>query len=168
MTVPCGQGNCAACVFSPVQTRNSPLHQSLPESPQVLAKKPRCSHDLLRKHRGCGSRDLAFMANRGARTKYITSVCSGSLILLAAGLLKGYKATSHWSVRHVLAGFGAIPTDARVVRDRNLCRMLPTRERVRSGGCYQSGWVPRCPMDSESSVNARLGGPKSLTHSVST
>jgi hypothetical protein len=35
------------------------------------------------------------------------------------GLLKGYKATSHWSVRHVLAGFGAIPTDARVVRDRN-------------------------------------------------
>jgi len=61
----------------------------------------------------------AFMADRGARTKYVTSVCSGSLILGAAGLLKGYKATSHWSVRHVLAGFGAIPTDARVVRDRN-------------------------------------------------
>ena len=61
----------------------------------------------------------AFMADRGARAKYITSVCSGSLILGAAGLLKGYKATSHWSVRHVLAGFGAIPTDARVVRDRN-------------------------------------------------
>jgi putative intracellular protease/amidase len=62
---------------------------------------------------------LAFMADRGARAKYITSVCSGSLILGAAGLLNGYKATSHWSVRHVLAGFGAIPTDARVVRDRN-------------------------------------------------
>jgi len=62
---------------------------------------------------------LAFMADRGARAKYITSVCSGSLILGAAGLLKGYKATSHWSVRNVLAGFGAIPTDARVVRDRN-------------------------------------------------
>lgn len=61
----------------------------------------------------------AFMTDRGARAKYITSVCSGSLILGAAGLLKGYKATSHWSVRHVLAGFGAIPTDARVVRDRN-------------------------------------------------
>jgi transcriptional regulator GlxA family with amidase domain len=41
------------------------------------------------------------------------------LILGAAGLLKGYKATSHWSVRDVLADFGAIPTDARVVRDRN-------------------------------------------------
>lgn len=62
---------------------------------------------------------LAFMADRGARAKFITSVCSGSLILGAAGLLKGYKATSHWSVRHVLSGFGAIPTDARVVRDRN-------------------------------------------------
>jgi len=62
---------------------------------------------------------LAFMADRGARAKYVTSVCSGSLILGAAGLLKGYKATSHWSVRHVLSGFGAIPTDARVVRDRN-------------------------------------------------
>jgi len=62
---------------------------------------------------------LAFMADRGARAKYITSVCSGSLILGAAGLLKGYRATSHWSVRHVLSGFGAIPTEARVVRDRN-------------------------------------------------
>jgi putative intracellular protease/amidase len=61
----------------------------------------------------------AFMADRGARAKYVTSVCSGSLILGAAGLLNGYKATSHWSVRHVLSGFGAIPTDARVVRDRN-------------------------------------------------
>jgi cyclohexyl-isocyanide hydratase len=59
------------------------------------------------------------MADRGARATYVTSVCSGSLILGAAGLLKGYKATSHWSVRHVLAGFGAIPTDARVVHDRN-------------------------------------------------
>ena len=62
---------------------------------------------------------LAFMADRGARAKYITSVCSGSLILGAAGLLKGYKATSHWSVRHVLAEYGATPTDARVVHDRN-------------------------------------------------
>lgn len=62
---------------------------------------------------------LAFMAGRGSRAKYVTSVCSGSLILGAAGLLKGYKATSHWSCREALAGFGAIPTEARVVRDRN-------------------------------------------------
>jgi putative intracellular protease/amidase len=62
---------------------------------------------------------LAFMADRGSRAKYVTSVCSGSLILGAAGLLKGYKATSHWSCREALAGFEAIPTEARVVRDRN-------------------------------------------------
>jgi cyclohexyl-isocyanide hydratase len=62
---------------------------------------------------------LAFMSDRGSRAKYVTSVCSGSLILGAAGLLKGYKATSHWSCRDALAGFGAIPTNARVVRDRN-------------------------------------------------
>lgn len=64
-------------------------------------------------------RTLAFLADRGARAKYITSVCSGSLLLGAAGLLEGYKATSHWSCHDALAGFGAIPTDARVVRDRN-------------------------------------------------
>src|SRR5699024_1400520 len=62
---------------------------------------------------------LDFMADRGARAKYVTSVCSGSLVLGAAGLLKGYKATSHWSCRDALAGFGAIPTNARVVHDRN-------------------------------------------------
>jgi putative intracellular protease/amidase len=61
----------------------------------------------------------AFMADRGSRAKYVTSVCTGSLILGAAGLLRGYKATSHWAAREALADFGAIPTDARVVRDRN-------------------------------------------------
>jgi len=39
---------------------------------------------------------LGFLADRGARAKYVTSVCSGSVILGAAGLLRGYKATSHW------------------------------------------------------------------------
>lgn len=61
----------------------------------------------------------AFIADRGARAKYVTSVCTGSLILGAAGLLKGYRATSHWAARDLLADFGAIPTDQRVVRDRN-------------------------------------------------
>ena len=61
----------------------------------------------------------AFMADRGARARYVTSVCTGSIILGAAGLLKGYRATSHWAARDALAGFGAIPTDERVVVDRN-------------------------------------------------
>lgn len=61
----------------------------------------------------------AFLADRGARAGLVVSVCTGSLLLGAAGLLKGYRATSHWAARGALAGFGAVPTDARVVRDRN-------------------------------------------------
>ena len=62
---------------------------------------------------------IGFLADRGAKAKYVTSVCSGSLLLGAAGLLKGYKATSHWAAREGLSAFGALPTDARVVVDRN-------------------------------------------------
>ncbi len=62
---------------------------------------------------------IGFMADRGSRAKYVTSVCSGSLLLGAAGLLKGYKATSHWACRDALALFGATPTADRVVTDRN-------------------------------------------------
>ncbi len=62
---------------------------------------------------------LAFLADRAATSKYITSVCSGSLLLAAAGLLKGYKATSHWAMRDSLSAFGAEPVEARVVVDRN-------------------------------------------------
>jgi cyclohexyl-isocyanide hydratase len=62
---------------------------------------------------------LDFLADRAKTAKYITSVCSGSLLLGAAGLLKGYKATSHWAAREALSAFGAEPVDARVVVDRN-------------------------------------------------
>jgi len=62
---------------------------------------------------------LGFLADRGAQAKYVTSVCSGSLLLGAAGLLKGYKATSHWAARESLRMFGAEPVEARVVVDRN-------------------------------------------------
>ncbi len=62
---------------------------------------------------------LAFLTNRAAKAKYVTSVCSGSLVLAAAGLLRGYKATSHWAVRDVLADFGAEVVAKRVVEDRN-------------------------------------------------
>ena len=62
---------------------------------------------------------LRFLADRGSNAKYVTSVCSGSLLLGAAGLMKGYKATSHWAAREGLSAFGAIPTEARVVVDRN-------------------------------------------------
>lgn len=62
---------------------------------------------------------VGFLADRGARAKWVTSVCTGSLLLARAGLLTGYRATGHWVARDVLADFGAIPVDARVVRDRN-------------------------------------------------
>lgn len=60
-----------------------------------------------------------FMADRGSRATYVTSVCTGSLILGAAGLLRGYQATSHWAALGSLRTFGATPVDARVVKDRN-------------------------------------------------
>lgn len=66
--------------------------------------------------------DPEFMAQvkrLGASAKYVTSVCTGSLILAAAGLLKGKRAGSHWAYRDLLSMFGAIPDDARVVRDGN-------------------------------------------------
>jgi putative intracellular protease/amidase len=66
--------------------------------------------------------DEAFMAEvkrLGESAQYVTSVCTGSLILAAAGLLNGKRAGSHWAYRELLAMFGAIPDDARVVRDGN-------------------------------------------------
>jgi cyclohexyl-isocyanide hydratase len=62
---------------------------------------------------------LAFLADRGSRAEYVTSVCGGSIFLGAAGLLQGYKATCHWSAREALRTFGAEPVEARVVVDRN-------------------------------------------------
>ncbi len=51
--------------------------------------------------------------------KYVTSVCSGSLLLGAAGLMRGYRAASHWAFRDKLSLFGATPVAERVVKDRN-------------------------------------------------
>src|SRR5439155_816872 len=62
---------------------------------------------------------LAFLADRGSRAEYVTSVCGGSIFLGAAGLLQGYKATCHRSAREALRTFGAEPVEARVVVDRN-------------------------------------------------
>lgn len=62
---------------------------------------------------------LSFLRRIAAGCKLVTSVCTGSLVLGAAGLLKGYKATCHWTSIDQLELFGAIPTDERVVFDRN-------------------------------------------------
>lgn len=62
---------------------------------------------------------VGFLKSRAPKARYITSVCSGALVLGAAGLLRGYKATTHWSAMEVLPLLGAIPTHERVVFDRN-------------------------------------------------
>jgi cyclohexyl-isocyanide hydratase len=66
------------------------------------------------------ARLIAFIADRGSRAKHVTSVCTGSLILGQAGLLKGKRATSHWAAINTLDAFGAIPTRQRVVTDGNV------------------------------------------------
>jgi cyclohexyl-isocyanide hydratase len=63
---------------------------------------------------------LAFVRRQAAGARFITSVCTGSLVLGAVGLLAGRRAASHWTSRDMLARFGAIPVDERVVMDGNI------------------------------------------------
>ncbi len=63
---------------------------------------------------------VKFVRDQAAAAKYVTSVCTGSFILGAAGLLEGKKATTHWAYHDELARVGAVPTKARVVRDGNI------------------------------------------------
>ncbi|WP_128560840.1 DJ-1/PfpI family protein [Methylobacterium crusticola] len=62
---------------------------------------------------------LDFLRRQSAGARYVTSVCTGSLVLGAAGLLKGYRAATHWSAREALPWFGAILSTERVCIDRN-------------------------------------------------
>ena len=62
---------------------------------------------------------LDFLRRQAPGARYVTSVCTGSLVLAAAGLLKGYRSACHWAAREQLRDFGAIPVAERVVRDRN-------------------------------------------------
>jgi transcriptional regulator GlxA family with amidase domain len=63
------------------------------------------------------ARYLAALRRLGSRARYVTSVCTGSLLLAAAGLLRGRRAACHWAWRDQLAEFGVTPDPARVVRD---------------------------------------------------
>jgi cyclohexyl-isocyanide hydratase len=90
----------------------------------TLADCPPC--DVICVPGGAGTDDmvndeevLAFLRQQAASARYITSVCTGSLVLGAAGLLKGYRAATHWSARDHLAAFGAIASNERVCIDRN-------------------------------------------------
>lgn len=63
---------------------------------------------------------MAQIRRLGADARYLTSVCTGSLILAAAGFLKGKRAACHWAARDLLSVFDAIPDAGRVVRDGNV------------------------------------------------
>lgn len=65
------------------------------------------------------SETLDFLRKQATGARYVTSVCTGSLVLGAAGLLAGYRSACHWAWRDMLKDFGAIPVAERVVRDRN-------------------------------------------------
>jgi cyclohexyl-isocyanide hydratase len=69
---------------------------------------------------------LGFLRQQSQRATYVTSVCTGALVLGAAGLLLGYRATTHWLSMPLLELYGAIAVRERVVVDRN---------RVTAGGC---------------------------------
>ena len=75
---------------------------------------------------------------------FVTSVCTGSLVLGAAGLLKGKRAACHWAWRELLEPFGAIPDDRRVVHDGNII----------TGGGVTAG------IDFALTVAAELAGPE--------
>ncbi|MBA2918796.1 DJ-1/PfpI family protein [Sphingomonas sp. MAH-20] len=62
---------------------------------------------------------LAWLRRAAEGAAWVTSVCTGVLVLGAAGLLRGYRATTHWASHEYLAAFGAIPVKERVVFDRN-------------------------------------------------
>jgi cyclohexyl-isocyanide hydratase len=63
---------------------------------------------------------IAFLREQARGARFVASVCTGALVLGAAGLLHGKHATTHWASHDLLSAFGAIPTKGRVVRDGNL------------------------------------------------
>lgn len=62
---------------------------------------------------------LDYLRTRAEHATWITSVCTGALVMGAAGLLEGYRATTHWAAMDMLKNFGAEPVNERWVIDRN-------------------------------------------------
>jgi len=63
---------------------------------------------------------LSWLRETGGSAEYVTSVCTGTLLLAEAGLLDGYRATTHWAYKEHLATYPAVEVvDGRVVSDRN-------------------------------------------------
>src|SRR6516165_10020090 len=111
--------------------------------------------DLLFVPGGLASTDvinnLAFMAEfkrLAAGARYLTSVCTGSLVLGAAGLLKGKHAACHWAWRDMLSLFGAVPDPQRVVRDGNVITAELSGEAFAQSLQLNIEYAPAPPFDS--------------------
>jgi putative intracellular protease/amidase len=115
-----------------------------------LADIPRC--DVICLPGGAGATDSAIadpeflheVRRLAWDARFVTSVCTGSLVLGAAGLLRGRRAACHWAWRDLLAPFGAIPDSGRVVRDGNII----------TGGGVTAG------IDFALTIAAELAGPE--------
>ena len=83
---------------------------------------------------------IAFVKAVGANARFVSSVCTGSLVLGAAGFLRGKKATSHWVVRDMLRHFGAVPTAERVVADGNVLTAAGVTAGLDLGMYVSSKW----------------------------
>jgi cyclohexyl-isocyanide hydratase len=100
--------------------------QGISVLPTATFANSRIDFDVLLVPGGLGTADairdkeiLSYLAKVGKTVRYVTSVCSGSLLLGAAGLLDGYKSATHWLCYEALTATGAEPVHARVVADRN-------------------------------------------------
>jgi cyclohexyl-isocyanide hydratase len=87
---------------------------------------------------------LEFLRAQASGARYVTSVCTGALVLGAAGLLRGKRATTHWASHDFLADLGAIPVQGRVVRDG----------KVFTGGGVTAG------IDFALTIAAEIAGPE--------
>ena len=113
---------------------------------------------------------LDFLRKQAATARYVTSVCTGSLVLGAAGLLKGYKSACHWAWRDMLKDFGAIPVAERVVRDRNRisARARPRRPAPYGSSVSASGWRPGSKAVARPMPRRRRDSPEALRQSSAT
>src|SRR5207249_5660966 len=94
------------------------------------------------------------IARLGATARYLTSVCTGSLILGAAGFLGGRRAACHWAWRELLPIFGAIVDDGRIVRDGNIL----SGSGVTAGGAGAGDWWRVATYVYFEDFDAMLGG----------
>jgi cyclohexyl-isocyanide hydratase len=106
---------------------------------------------------------IGWVKDRASRAKHITSVCTGSMVLAKAGLLKGKRATSHWVTRETLADFGAIPGRS-AGRERWQCpdrRGRLIRSRFRSRARRDAPWQTLCPEpDAASRISSATALPR--------